>query len=236
MGDELITKLQQIDNDVQNNLKPENLKEGVNCLNVIGSVKDLDNYVVTNISQSNVDITDRVEFIDLLKKSPDIDLNNVRNISQFFQYSSHLVSVGNLYNTQLVNNAANMFNGCYNLVNVPNFNTINVDNTVRMFSNCYSLTNIPNLDLSNVTNASYMFYNCAIYNIPNLNYCNIKNGVYMFADCQNITYVENLYLPNATVVSSMFSNCRNLQNVNNINMPKLSTASNIFNGCYNIKS
>ena len=42
MSDNLVTKLQDIKEDKDTNLKPENLRAGVTCLGIVGTVKVLD--------------------------------------------------------------------------------------------------------------------------------------------------------------------------------------------------
>lgn len=54
-----------------------------------------------------------------------------------------------------------MFNNCYLLTTIPQFDTSKVTNMNSMFYNCYSLTMIPQLDTSSVTDINGMFYNCS---------------------------------------------------------------------------
>ena len=53
-----------------------------------------------------------------------------------------------------------MFNYCYKLTNIPEFDTSKVTSMMNMFYNCNELTSIPSLNAVNVTDFANMLYGC----------------------------------------------------------------------------
>ena len=144
-------------------------------------------------------------------------------------------------------NCAHMFERCFRLENICNFNildTKNVTDMSYMFSSCKSLLDIDlsNFKTGNVTNMSYMFYECL--NIKNLNLINfdtrnVTNMKCIFGKCgfekfntgnQNL---NNFNTQNVKTMRHMFFDCTNLKEINmrNFTISKNCSIALIFSNC-----
>ena len=156
---ELKTNLQEILQDKNTNLKPENLKQGVTCLGVEGTYTgdSINDYISLPEGETAIKIA------GCIKQIPQLD-------------------------TSAVNSMSNMFNNCTALTTIPLLNTSNVTSMSNMFNNCTALTTVPLLDTSAVTSMSFMFYGCtALTTIPLLNTSNVTNMGFMFNGCAALT-------------------------------------------------
>ena len=108
-----------------------------------------------------------------------------------------------------------MFCGCYNLINLFNYNTSNVLNICNIFYNCYNLQNVENFDTTNVTDMSSAFFRCSnLQSIPNFDTNNILNMRYAFYGCSNLRIVPEFNTNKVVDMIGMFTYCYNLSNNN----------------------
>ena len=101
------------------------------------------------------------------------------------------------FNTSIVDNMRDMFNGCSSLtsLNLSNFDTSKVEKMNRMFSNCSSLTslNLSNFDTSKVKKMNRMFNNCSSLtslNLSNFETSKVEEIDNMFDGCKNLEYIN----------------------------------------------
>ena len=123
---ELKTNLQEILQDKNTNLKPENLKQGVTCLGVEGTYTgdSINDYISLPEGETAITIA------GCIKQIPQLD-------------------------TSAVNSMSNMFNNCTALTTIPLLNTSNVTSMSFMFNGCAALTNDSlNNILAMLTNAT----------------------------------------------------------------------------------
>ena len=76
-----------------------------------------------------------------------------------------------------------MFENCFHITIIPNFNTSNVTNMCNMFCKCHNLTSIPNFNTSNVTDMCNMFFSCS--NLSAESYATIANMLPLAANLKN---------------------------------------------------
>ncbi len=161
------------------------------------------------------------------------------NLTTFYNLFSNCNSLKKVVSipSSNVNNFRNMFNACYNLLEVPegliqsNSTTI----TQSMFQNCRSLEKIPDMDLSksSLTNAALMFSGCfKLRENPVISADYITSTQSMFASCFNLREVTTDF-PAVTNVISMFQNCYSLQKVTS-DFLSLTTTYRMFSGCYSL--
>ena len=107
-----------------------------------------------------------------------------------------------------------MFNGCYGLTTVPNFDTSNVTDMRYMFRNCRKFSNIPVLNTSKVRLLNDMFNNCA--NIQGNLYIesnNVEGAINLFANTPS--YAKNIYCHgNTTTYNTVASAMGGTYNIN----------------------
>jgi surface protein len=188
-------------------------------------------------------------------------VNQVGNVANFQRlcfnmYSLQLVQISNAPNTLV--NTANMFQNCYSLKVVSNFNTSQVANMESMFSNCKLLTSVPQFDTSLCSNFTSMFSGCnsltevplfnmaaasinitsmfqscsALTTLPTFNFSNVVIASNLCNSCGALTYVPTLNFTSVTTLATAFSNCNSLIIIEGINTSSaLTSTANMFNGC-----
>lgn len=225
-----------------NNLVPENIKEGTEIFGVIGNAKTTD-IKITDAGYlfcSNA----RLDYMDDILKLFD----NVMNMGSMFSECDSLTNLdlSNL-DTSNVLNMSEMFWGCSNLtsLDLSNFNTSNVFVMGAMFSNC---TNLTSLDLSsfntgNVFEMGNMFFSCeslTSLDLSNFNTGNVANMSEMFYGCSNLTSLNlsNFNTSNVSSMNNMFGFCSKLTNLDlsNFDTSNLADMNSMFSGCNNLTS
>lgn len=176
--------VEAVTNEIDTNIKSENIKKDVSILGVQGNIEELKGtkikitkngtyipekpYNAFTEVEANVeaDVSDYftetisgnqygdLPIVNVIKKLPSLKINN--NAIRVFQGCSNLTNISAL-DTSNVTNMSYMFSACYVLTNIPSLNTTNVTNMSSMFRYCEKLTNIPSLDASKVTNMSSIF-------------------------------------------------------------------------------
>ena len=129
----------------------------------------------------------------------------------------------------------NMFQSCYALIEVNNFNTNAGTNFNLAFSSCYSLENVPNFNLSSSTNVSSMFDGCSSLKIaPNLTLG--TSAASLFTNCNSLTTVTEMGTSNVTDFTSMFFQCGALETVSLFDTSKGTNFTTMFSTCRSLKS
>ena len=186
-----------VTSDIDNNIVPENIKEGVSILGVAGTLSSgggSDVFMVppemrlgcskftevpSNWDFSNVtDMSGMFYMCSYLTSIPQLDTSKVTNMSNMFYFCTGLTSIP-LLDTSNVTDMNNMFYYT-NLTSIPLLDTSKVTNMSNMFNCCFGLTTIPQLDTSNVTDMSYIFQQSSIKIIPQLDTSKVTNMSCMF--------------------------------------------------------
>lgn len=105
-------------------------------------------------------------------------------------YKVHIEDLNYINNSNVINSCANMFNECWQLIEVPLFDTSYIKWMDRMFYRCSNLEKIPEFDTHNVTNMYEMFFHCTkLKDVPLLNTNSIENKYIenMFKECDNLS-------------------------------------------------
>lgn len=227
MANELQTKLDAILLDKNTNLKPENLKSGVTCLGVNGTLESggSSDYNA-KLVPTNGRITDYITEI-----STQLDTSSVTDMSSMFYSCKNLTTIP-LLDTSSVTDMNSMFQDCTNLTTIPLLNTSNVTNMGSLFYNCTNLTEIPLLDTSKVTTMSYTFHNCTnLTTIPLLDTSSVTDIIYMFDGCTNLTTIPLLDTSKVTTMNYMFNNCTGLTTVPQLDTSSVISMNRVFNNC-----
>ena len=195
---------------IDNNIQPENIKEGVSILGVTGTLSGgggSDVFVVPP------DI--RFAYSKFTEVPSYLDFSNITDMSYMFYYCKQLTTIP-LLDTSKVTNMEFML--CYTqLTTIPLLDTSNVSNMHSMFDNCKHLTTIPLLNTSNVTNMSNMFYGCSnLTTIPQLDTSDVTNMSNLFYYCSKLTTIPQLNTSKVTDMSNIFAYCPKLTTVEGI--------------------
>ena len=173
-----------VTSDIDNNIVPENIKEGVSILGVEGTLSaGSDVFVVpdgvkfgfsavteipSNWDFSNVTNMDRMFYLCRgLTTIPLLDTSNVTNMSYMFNYCEKLTTISQL-DTSKVTNMNSMFGDCHRLTTIPQLDTSNVTDMRNMLDSCNSLTTVEGIDFSGLTSELTKLFGSAITTKPNI--------------------------------------------------------------------
>ena len=223
-----------VTNEIDENIKSENIKNGVDILGVTGNFvgsKYAPRYIsfysykgteldeeIANLDTSNITSMDSMVYN--CAKLTDLDLSSfitseVTNMNHMFTYCRKLTSLKlNNFNTSKVTDMSYMFSTCNELtsLNLSNFDTSKVINMSTMFYSCKKLTslNLSNFDTSKVIDMSSMFNTCEkLVNIPKLNAINVVDVNAFASKCTSLTDfggLENLGQAYSTSYSANYGN------------------------------
>ena len=208
-----------VTSDIDSNIKPENIVEGINILGVEGTA------AFPTLGMKT--ITE-----DGIYKASDDNLGG---------YSEVDVDVGSSYfntspsaNTTLIGT----------ITKIPFIDTSKYTSMYQMFSDLSSLkkVNLSGYDISNVTTMSYMFSNCSALeelNLEGLDTSKVTNMQNMFSGCNALEELnlEGWDTSKVTNMSSMFSGCLRIYSfldtiANNLNTSAVADMSYMFSSQY----
>ena len=213
------------------NLIPENIKNGVDILGVTGNFVG-NKYAPRYISFYNYKGT------ELNEELANLDTNNITSMYNMFGYCNNLTTLDlSNFNTSKVTNMENMFGSCNNLtsLDLSNFDTSNVTNMGNMFSSCNNLTtlDLSNFNTSKVTNMYNMFAYCkklTSLDLSNFNTSKVTNMGNMFTSCEKLRSLDFSVIDTSKVtsMSNMLSYCYYLTDIKGLKTDSVSDISLIF--------
>jgi surface protein len=227
------------------NLKPENLKEGVSCLGVKGSLKILDTSDAT-AQQSDI-FQGKTAYVNGEKitgtfvqnlGTKKITENGTYNASDddLNGYSSVEVETSGVdINDYYIMNSINGIKLSIFIKTIPKIDTSLVTNMNNFFSDCTNMTSIPLIDTSKVTNMKNMFYNCNnLVSVPLLDTSLVTNMQSMFTYCRNLQSVPQFNTSKVTDMSYMFNTCNKITKIPLFDTTKVTNMQSIFSNCSNL--
>ena len=218
---------------IDGNIIPENIKEGVSILGVVGTLSDggpggSDKFIVpSDMSFGYSQFTVIPSYLDF---------SSMKSMNYTFKDCTGLTTIP-LLNISNVIEMSYTFSGCRSLTTIPLLDTSNVQNMSGIFENCTGLTTIPQLVTTNVTDMSYMFQYCMnLTTIPLLDTSNVQNMINMFDNCRSLTTIPQLVTTNVTDMNSMFSNCFKLTEIPLLDTSNVTDMSYMFYACVELTS
>ena len=225
-----------VTNEIDENIKSENIKNGVDILGVTG------NYVGSKYAPRFISFY-AYSGTDLDYETANLDTSNITSMNGMFYRTSNLQSLNlTSFDTSKATDMGSMFYSNSNLqsLDLSSFNTSKVVNMISMFNYCSKLRtlDLSNFDTSSVGNMSSMFYNCKkLSSIPKLNASKVSNISSFAGNCVSLTDfggLENLGQEYSTTISANehtykldLSNCTRLTEQSLIN---------VLNNLYDIKT
>ena len=218
--------VEAVTNEIDENIKSENIKKDISILGVQGNVEELNGTKIeitkngtytpeepyNAFTEVDVNVESIGEMIPVsytytsssnnayvcrfFTQITEVDLNNSISSAYLFQACQSLKKIIRLKNTQNLKYCQGRFLECTNLETIPEINSDNIASTASMFQSCLKIVNIPLLKTDNVTNMTSMFKYC--YELKKI----------------AITSTNN-----ATDMANMFESCKNL-----IELPPLNTS------------
>ena len=165
-------------------------------------------------------------------------LTNLSNLCSGMQSLEKFEIEGDTSN---VSNFSNMFNSCYELEYIPDFDMSRSAgaNTSGMFYYCFRLTRLPSTlsDLISTITTS-MFYNCrSLRSIPKFNVSSSCTNMYTtFSGCEALKTVPHIDTSNAIAIYGFLQNCFSLERCPLFDTSNATTMQSFFNGCRSLKA
>ena len=212
---------------IDNNIQPENIKQGVNILGVAGTLSGgggSDVFVVPPEMRFAYST-----FTEIPSNYDFREFSNVTNASYLFYNCSKLTTVP-LLDLSSATNVAQMFSGCKSLVAVPELDISSATEANSLFSGCSILTAVPALNISNATSVSNLFVGCkSLVTVPELGISSARTVAGLFDGCSSLITIPRLDTSKATSFKNMLSRCTSLTTVEGIDFSGLTDSlTNLF--------
>ena len=219
--------------EIDEDIKSENIKEGVEILGVEGGYKGIDTSDATAIADdilenktayvNNEKVTGTIEKYDGSYEGNADGGIVITDARYLFYYGARIECLEELLaSCKNITNAENMFYYCLNLtkLDVSKLDTSNVTNMKNMFYYCQKLTtlDLSNFNTSNVTDMQYMFYwmqslnTLDVSNFDTSNVTNMSNIFYMCGLLRNLD-LSSWDMNKITGIYNMFGQCTSLKNI-----------------------
>lgn len=197
-----------VTNEIDENIKSENIKNGVDILGVTG------NYVGSKYAPRDITFY-AYTGTELNEEIANLDTSNITIMAYMFHNNANLQSLDlSNFNTSKVTSMMQMFLGCRNIttLDLSSFNTSNVTDMSSMFYDCQKLTalDISNFNTSKVKNMSYMFNDCfklTTLDLTNFDTSNVTTFYQMFYRCNKIVSIPKLNAIKVTSLNYFVYNC-----------------------------
>lgn len=215
--------VEAVDSSIDENIKPENIKEGTNILGVDGQYRGIDTSNATATADDilkgktsysqNEEITGTIETYDGSFEGNVGEENNTRIVEPRGSYESS--SLNNTY----------MFN--YMIKKLPDSINVSWTNCLNyFFANCKNVLKFPQLILSNsagyvtkIMFTAYMFYKCGQldFELFTFDTSNVLNASSMFQYCSRLTKIPIFDFSSCYDVSNILADCGNLIDIGGFN-------------------
>ena len=240
---------------IDNNIKPENIKEGVSILGVKGTIEVEPDYryakgTIDKEGLKAIGWTDEDIITYKQNKSPHYIWEN--DLYKVSEENKALYLLDNPDPSSYKSNPniafipkknmekyfakSSAFGVMPYIKGIPFYDTSKVTSMSEMFRDCTSLTTIPLLDTSKVTDMHYMFLNCEILtSIPQIDTSNVTKMYSMFNGCTSLITIPLLDTSKVTDMNGMFYECSVLTTIPQLNTSSVTNMGNLFYDCTNLK-
>lgn len=222
-------KINAVDSSIDSDIKPENIKKGVEILGVEGSLEQ-GAEVVKKYKPKHISFYGHEKISDLTEETRMMDTSLLTSFSSmFFTTGSNDLEYVDVseWNTSNVTSFQAMCQGCSDLkvFDVSNWDTSNVTDMTNAFKACTSLESldVSNWDTLKLQYSNYIFENCKLitsFDFSNWTTSNVTTMDSMFSGCIGLTELDlsSFTSPRLTTMSSMFYGCKNLTKIDMRNM------------------
>ena len=240
---------------IDSNIQPENIKEGVTILGVVGTLEEgitpagtktiTDNgtYDVTNYASAEVNVggtpdyryakgTIDKEGLKAIGWTDEDILTYEQNKTPHYPWENDQYKVSDenkaLYN--LDNPNYSLYKNNPNITFIPNKNLDDYFN-VNNFGNMKYIKGFPFFNCHRA-NMGYMFENCSsLTTIPSLNTYLVESMQSMFRSCSSLVSIPQLNTSGVTNMISMFYYCSSLVSIPQFNTANVTSLANMFYYC-----
>lgn len=251
----------KVSSSADGNIKPENIKQNISILGVVGTYTGEQQEIFGPISSGTSAIPGVLKAIQNLPDglifsgtnanyafanmtgllaAPYIDFSNITSMQYCFSGCTNLTDISNLVNLNNVDDFIWCFGECTNLIDITPVSNLRASKLNRMFHGCTLISSIPNItaDNTNEVDMHHMFSGCT--NLSNINKLANPSGKLKLSNtfeyCSSLKNINNFSLEctSASMVYT-FLDCESLTDISNIqnimNNTEITDMSNCFRKC-----
>lgn len=227
---ELREKLNNIVEEKNTKVTPENLRAGAEAFGVQGTFTADADATAKDIASGKTAYVNGEKLTGTLEaKIPDCDVKI--DLASYATGTSIKDTAGNssgfvdllkkvdFSNTDLskVTSMANMFNSCFKLTEAIGIKADNITNMSQLFNYCELLEKVEISNTDNLIDARYMFGSCKkLISVTPFNTSEVQNFAYMFSGC-NVLESISLDLSSANTITNILQNCKALTDIKKFN-------------------
>lgn len=220
------------------NLIPENIKQGVSIFNIEGQFEGQSSETYNSLIENPTGNYTTFTVQYWLKQIDNLDTTGVTNMGTAFKSFNNLRKLPASLNTSSVTAMNQTFYGCSVLQEIPEMDISNVTNMSSTFHGCSNITKLPNnFDTTKAETMDGTFYNCEKLTEAILeNTSNVTTFRNCFYNCTSITKISIGDTSKATRLDVMFYGCTNLTELSTIDSTSNTQLQQMFQGCSSIKT
>lgn len=232
----------QVTSDVDANIVPENIKQNMSILGVVGTYTgEQQNHFATlnktgtasrggilasiyTVPDDLVITVGKYQFLycSSLVKAPKLDYSDLTDCTSMFESCGKMTDTTGLVNFKKVTTTYNMFTNCSNIthMDLTSWNPTNITTVQGMFYYCTKLVEV---DMSNWVNSKITTFknafgycrNLTKLNLENANFTACKNFEYAFMYCDKLISVDlsSFHYAQSMNTYGMFNYCTVLQHI-----------------------
>lgn len=240
--------VEPVTNEIDDDIKTENIKSGITILGVEGNVVELVGEEITIAPKSQEQEIVPTAPINAFTKvkvgaQTGVDINDYFKNNGFSNPASgkmlwvqSLLRLPDKLDLSGVTDLPYAFQN-YKGYNIPEL--INVPQAKRLyyaFSGDENIETIPFFDTSKVEDWQYTFYDCKkLKSIPNFDFSSATNINSLFKNCFLLEEAPDITSENLTTVSEAFYGCSKLKKAPSINMSQVTSIYNLFRDCSSLE-
>ena len=254
MSNQLQNNLDTILQDKNTNLLPENLKAGVTCLGVEGTMNS--GIDTSDATAQNSDIAEgktayangkKITGTLPIQTSPVLSTGLVTDdrildgrspgasVSMKADYSKVSSAIGLTADKIAQGNTILGVEGTYEGGNINDYIAVPADMTTIKIENC--IKKIPLIDTSTVTSMDNMFNGCtSLTEIPLIDTSKVNNMNSMFYGCTSLTTIPLLNTSAVASMADMFNGCTSLTTIPLLDISTANSIRNMFSRCKSLSN
>ena len=240
-----------VDSSIDSDIKPENIKSGVNILGVEGNLEGVNNQeksITINSNGTSSVVPDNgytgISKMNITVNVPTsggdgIDLTSLGYTAQENTKINTDIQDSIAYSQSLLENYTDStsYKDDNRITFVPLFPCSRRTSFYQMFIYCGSLTTVPALDTSSGTNFSGMFYGCeALKFVPQLDTSKNTDFSYLFFNCRSLTSIPALDTKKGAYFQYMFNYCYLLSSIPYLDTSNSTNFSSMFGECRSLST
>lgn len=218
-------KVNGVTNEIDSNIAPENIKQGVNILGVTGNVEEV------NTTEISINPTEIEQII-----TPDEPYNGFSKVTVGAQSGINPDEYFNNSLSSLNRNGETSGGWRYIVTKLPNITIPSSATSMKYFFAGFKGETLPYVDTSNITEMNYMCQDATIRTMPVYDTSKVTNMNSIVRACMQLVEFPQLDTSKVQDFTYAFFNCNNLITIPLLDFSSAINMSNMLNGFYNLQN